>query len=250
LGGETNTTALFTVVSSFLCPSDGIAPVGLGGTTFGNTNYVMNAGWPVSAFETGATANFNYGQPNGMTYTQGVWGIGYASAIRYNDITDGTSKTALCSEWLRGYNVANFQSPVPPSNYDVRRIVWNYPAEMKDGVKLQSMHDGCAAITTNVPGDVATPDGNAYLIGSSWAVGLAWFGERYYHCMTPNTKSCRFNQGGQGDDDAISAASQHPGGVNIAKVDGSVSFMSDSVDLHIWFALGSRNGGESVPDGF
>ena len=34
------------------------------------------------------------------------------------------------------------------------------------------------------------------------------------------------------------------GGVNLLSCDGSVRFVSDSIDLDTWHALGSRNGGE------
>ena len=43
---------------------------------------------------------------------------------------------------------------------------------------------------------------------------------------------------------AVTARSYHPGGVNTANVDGSVDFVSDSVDLTIWRSLSTRNGGE------
>lgn len=41
-------------------------------------------------------------------------------------------------------------------------------------------------------------------------------------------------------------ASRHPGGVNFARGDGSVSFLSDSMDVATLLALGSRNGGEVI----
>jgi prepilin-type processing-associated H-X9-DG protein len=45
------------------------------------------------------------------------------------------------------------------------------------------------------------------------------------------------------------ARSRHPGGVNVALADGSVRFVSQTVDLEAWRALGSRNGNE-VPGNF
>lgn len=39
-------------------------------------------------------------------------------------------------------------------------------------------------------------------------------------------------------------ASRHPGGVNFARGDASVSFLSDTMDMDTLLALGSRNGGE------
>ena len=42
-------------------------------------------------------------------------------------------------------------------------------------------------------------------------------------------------------------ASRHPGGVNFALGDGSVSFLNDSLDVDVYLAMGSRNGDEWVP---
>ena len=40
--------------------------------------------------------------------------------------------------------------------------------------------------------------------------------------------------------------SNHPGGVNVCFADGSVRFVKDSVSPQTWWALGTRNGGETV----
>jgi prepilin-type N-terminal cleavage/methylation domain-containing protein/prepilin-type processing-associated H-X9-DG protein len=45
---------------------------------------------------------------------------------------------------------------------------------------------------------------------------------------------------------AITARSYHPGGVNTAFMDGSVKFITNSIDQATWRALGTRNGGEVV----
>ena len=41
------------------------------------------------------------------------------------------------------------------------------------------------------------------------------------------------------------ARSNHPGGVNITMCDGSVNFASDDIDLTVWRAMGTPNGGEA-----
>jgi prepilin-type N-terminal cleavage/methylation domain-containing protein/prepilin-type processing-associated H-X9-DG protein len=43
-----------------------------------------------------------------------------------------------------------------------------------------------------------------------------------------------------------SARSRHQGGVNVALCDGSIRFVSNSIDLPTWQALGSMNGGEVI----
>ena len=44
----------------------------------------------------------------------------------------------------------------------------------------------------------------------------------------------------------IVARSRHPGGVHCLFCDGSVKFVSDSVDRAVWRALGTRNGQEEI----
>ena len=43
---------------------------------------------------------------------------------------------------------------------------------------------------------------------------------------------------------AVTARSYHPSGINIARMDGSVDFISSSIDLIIWRALGTAADGE------
>lgn len=47
-----------------------------------------------------------------------------------------------------------------------------------------------------------------------------------------------------GESAHAAARSMHPGGVNVAMADGSVTFKNNLIDLWIWRALGTRDGGE------
>ena len=44
--------------------------------------------------------------------------------------------------------------------------------------------------------------------------------------------------------DYVNAMSAHPGGVNSLMGDGSVKFIKNSIDVSVWWALGTRAGGE------
>jgi prepilin-type processing-associated H-X9-DG protein len=46
--------------------------------------------------------------------------------------------------------------------------------------------------------------------------------------------------------DVVNSRSYHPGGVNVAMMDGSVQFVSDSVDRGVWRAAATRDGGETA----
>lgn len=45
---------------------------------------------------------------------------------------------------------------------------------------------------------------------------------------------------------AVTARSHHEAGVNVCRMDGSVGFVSDSIDITIWRGLGTADGGEVV----
>lgn len=45
---------------------------------------------------------------------------------------------------------------------------------------------------------------------------------------------------------AVTSRSYHPAGVNAAMMDGSVQFIASTIDLTIWRAMATRNGGEVV----
>ncbi len=77
----------------------------------------------------------------------------------------------------------------------------------------------------------------------------------YSHVMTPNTISCtgtpdtstyisNATSGGIGA--AITATSNHPGGVNVGFGDGSVKFVKDRSTSRTWWGLGTRAGKEII----
>jgi prepilin-type processing-associated H-X9-DG protein len=45
-----------------------------------------------------------------------------------------------------------------------------------------------------------------------------------------------------------SARSRHPGGVNVVFADCSLRFVTDDVAVNVWKAMGTMNGGETLPD--
>src|SRR5262249_31755575 len=102
----------------------------------------------------------------------------------------------------------------------------------------------------NLPG--TTAGNTSWLLGFSWAMGYPWHTavNRYTHYNTPNKYTCLMSSdtGGLwgGMDGSFPPPGNHPGGVNVCFADGSVRFVKDSVQAQTWWALGSRNGGETV----
>ena len=70
----------------------------------------------------------------------------------------------------------------------------------------------------------------------------------YSHVNTPNGLTCT-NAGGEdpgGVNTAITAQSNHSGGVNVCMCDGSVRFVKDTINPQTWWAIGSRGHGRGA----
>lgn len=66
-------------------------------------------------------------------------------------------------------------------------------------------------------------------------------------CCDPAKVYCDGYAGSYGDM-RWAASSYHPGGVNVGLADGSVGFAGDTINLLVWQALGSINGGGKNPE--
>jgi prepilin-type processing-associated H-X9-DG protein len=113
------------------------------------------------------------------------------------------------------------------------------------GSTLSTALQACAtALQTNT--NVATNKGNRWGWG---ATGITLFNT----VVPPNSSqyafgACRHDRAGCSPDQSVfvNAQSAHPGGVNVALTDGSVRFVKDTIDWGIWWALGTRDGGEAI----
>ena len=87
-------------------------------------------------------------------------------------------------------------------------------------------------------------------MGAFWYTGN-FHTVRYNHIMPPNTWSCEYSDldpitGAIRVYGAYPASSRHPGGVNVLMADGSVRFGKETVGIEVWWALGTRGGGEVI----
>jgi len=256
-------------VSMFLCPSDEAfnpAVSGSGIQDWGDSSYCANNGWPRQA--TGYA-----GERSGHTTTDWPAGNGFIGVhpsyvapwigldeafwlsqgahrpfgwtTSPKNITDGLSKTAAFSERLiqPGINTA-----------DERRMIFGFG----DGVTPLTLENFVTQCMTT--GFVLPAQGASPAIDPSGALGGAWLsqfaecGNIYQHALTPNKRHCRYSPSTQlqtvyayiGTNIAITAGSNHPGGVNVLFGDGSVTFVSNSVDQKVWWGIGSRDKGDST----
>jgi prepilin-type processing-associated H-X9-DG protein len=105
----------------------------------------------------------------------------------------------------------------------------------------QTVYQGCIA---HAPGSSTTTLWPDWPSGDFWHAGSITGGTRYNHVMPPNTWSCCYN--GTHSGGANTASSRHSGVVNVTMADGSVRAVKSSISVTIWWALGSRNGGEVI----
>jgi prepilin-type N-terminal cleavage/methylation domain-containing protein/prepilin-type processing-associated H-X9-DG protein len=221
-GAAANSTGQRVAINTFLCPSDTdrlIAPEG-------HNNY---------SGCTGSNPRMNDGITTGVF--GGMYGPGpyVPTTVGLQAITDGTSQTAAFSERVKGIGLFNDgQGPdrlTPPGS--VLRID-NLPGDAAGVYRV------CFASDPHVAGAALS---GLYSAGSFWHIGTP-YATRYNHVMPPNTWSCA----GQHTDwaGAHTASCRHPGVVNVLFADGSVRAVKNGIALAVWWALGTKAGGEVV----
>jgi hypothetical protein len=83
-------------------------------------------------------------------------------------------------------------------------------------------------------------------VGATWLRGSDRHA-RYAHVFPPNSAFRDCLEDGWISVSLMSARSSHSGGINLVFTDAHAPFVSDSIDITIWRAWGSPNGGEPVP---
>ena len=232
-----NAVAASTSVDLFLCPS-GIGSgsdnsLVLGSASPASSNYVANSGWPSYATgfdgERAVPGQFNGVIPFEHPSRDIPWHGNSRST--FSQISDGSSNTALISERL--IQIGNTIDEI--DNYDPR-LLSRHARERTE--TLAWINDEVLRSHRDVFQSVFT--------GRSWSSGYALTAPAYEHVTGPNSFLGHFNTSETEGDVIASAGSRHPGGVNVVYVDGSTHFISDGVNLEVWWALGARNDGRVV----
>ncbi len=192
--GAHNFPAACSGIRVFICPADPGAGR-IAGSPYAATNYAGNAG----------------GGANGGSLTAASGVFFTASAVRIDDLLDGSSNTALFAERPLG---AGF---------------WELPGSTEPTVAACSAHARAAWNTER---------------GGKWIVGN--YGNTLYnHADAPNgsTSDCTNATQQKG---RMAARGNHTGGLMAAFCDGSVRFVPETVSPAVWSAWGTRAGGEVV----
>ncbi len=175
-------------------------------TAGGAVNYVPNKGTSLLWQDT---------QANGVIY--------YLSNTNFRDIIDGTSSTAAFAERI----VCDGSNSVNTPKTDVYLSALN-PQTQDEAVQM------CLAVdATNLANQFPQ------FMGAPWIDGK----HAYQHIGGPNTRSCGFQPAQKA---SMTAASRHTGGVYVLMCDGATRFNTNSIDITLWRAMGTRNGDEVV----
>jgi prepilin-type N-terminal cleavage/methylation domain-containing protein/prepilin-type processing-associated H-X9-DG protein len=255
LWGLMNATATANQIQSFLCPSDtGLANLtgfifrpGGNSQLVGRFNYPYNIGNnPYNFVATTGTLNgpayfpawnqnmnlFNVGNPLQTNPIQAEQVVNLAK------FTDGTSNTAVFSEWVKGDGIP------PGASADGLGQVYSFP--FLTAVWQYAGLPGEDYLISQECQKATHANQNWTWKGDWWISGQS---ATYTHTQTPNRLACYYPNIGQplsAAVTAIGASSRHPGGVNMAFGDGSVRFVKSTVNAVVYNGIGTPGGGEVV----
>lgn len=235
LGYAANLTVFNTVVTQYLCPSDGEAGKA-------NTNSYFASVGPNTQGSGMSSINGATGRPNSGG-APGLFCYTFNYGIR--ECTDGSSNTIAFSEALvspAGNIKATRRTGMVNVNGNTYYHAFEDAAKTTNTMTLLSACDTKWATSTTAGGDFP----NA--IGARWCMGVSGW-TMFSTVLTPNEKpysACRVGCAGCGIDNTqiMSATSAHPGGVNVVMGDGSVKFIKNSINRQTWVSLGTKAGGE------
>jgi prepilin-type N-terminal cleavage/methylation domain-containing protein/prepilin-type processing-associated H-X9-DG protein len=230
---------------ALLCPSDGPQRQLRSGGSDSQTNYFFSVGDQTARLQHDVSVC-----PAGSLCTvkgmvRGLFGL--QSKVRFSEITDGLSKTAMLAEGLRP-TVAS-----QPASGD-------WPAVNDRSASSNANHTDPKACRESFSGGAYTTTRHA-----AWRLRGAdvWWGRggrvSFNTILRPNGAVCA----SESDGGVMPPTSNHPGGVHVLFADGSARFVTETIDngtcdtatsclpaandrspCGVWGALGSRAGGD------
>ena len=245
-----NYNAFNTAAGIFICPSDPNT-----GAIVSENNYRYNFGG--STPYAGTLTITNQTTVTEVSRGNGAFTIGKGLSVK--DFPDGLSKTAFFSERSKGS--LRVPSTRLPTKDDMVAAPGRPVMVMDPAIDVPKLYSICKGYTpTPDPNNFTSPgrwdrDNLAQATGTTtytdgWPVAM-YMATMYNHVAEPNWQGedCGWWSAfpdTPGEHAIVSARSYHPACVNVCFGDGHVSTVADTIDLNVWRAMGSRNGGESA----
>ena len=188
---------------------------------------------PSDVLAIGSNNSYRYCRGTHPTWPKDPGGAFATQAgYRASQIPDGLSVTAFASERL--------VSDPTRWGFDEARDLILLPAETSSTVE-----DACINWNMNPQSSF----GNSFAgfsAGTSWNSGR-FLHASYYHTFPPNSsyKDC-VSDVSLLHPAVLSPRSNHSGGVNVLYGDGHCTFVKNEIDIRVWQALGTRQGGELI----
>jgi len=235
----TNYEAIVQDLPVFLCPSDGSQ----GFVTVqanrpnGRTNYTQSLGYATGIDDHAGISGRAYSSPGGGAAPfRGPFGR--ATSTRFGHVSDGLSNTAFFAEIKRGPGGGSAVNVADPT--DSR---WLTCSRESDNATLRPTNGN-----RDYPAACNTAGTSSCVKGLQYFRGLTIY-NYYTHTMTPNSRNRDCHEGQAAYYAGhFAARSYHTGIAHVLMGDGSVRGVSDNIDLAVWRAVGSMQGGEPVGD--
>ncbi|MDR1964624.1 MAG: DUF1559 domain-containing protein [Planctomycetaceae bacterium] len=233
-----------------VCPSERVQVIPNG--SMGRNNYTFCVGdFPGRGDTLPSGAGYN---PRGI-FVPFIW-------YNFNAVTDGTSNTAGVSE--RAIHHGRGRLTIATVDTTGTGIIQGFAASGANGttaIPSTTFNPQTCFNKIGTAGSWKTTGVTvtlAYRMGKNWLSGEPHYGG-FMTILPPNSANC-VNGTGSGDTGILPPSSYHSGGVNVGKLDGSIHFISNTIDCGettamcprsgvspygVWGALGSKDGGES-----
>jgi hypothetical protein len=241
-------------ISTYLCPSDPQAKFIVNEPAKISYRGCAGDAWNKSVFST-------------APMPRGLFGFDYDGKIYFsmNSLTDGTSNTIIFSEAGVGRGESGTDT-LSSTNAIAYNASHGDPTGTSGSPRDCFNRKGAGGILSGNAGSgndgtdasANSPCGRSFADGAVHATG-------FHTILPPNSPSCFTTQSyavmGSDSNPLISASSYHAGGVNGGLADGSVRFVTNTIDCGdidvkaatsgfskygIWGGLGSKDGGEST----
>jgi len=256
-GWAINSTVTTSLLSVFVCPSDGISPDRGVPAPFNNSSASASA-----SAQDGLTNNYlasvgpdalypAWANPKGYD-TPGIFTQGGGKTAGVQSITDGTSNTIAYGEALVGDRVieqVKFRDgPVSSLPFAGGGPFTNVSGQFNAVI---ADLNSCQAAFNGTPNPTQA-QGQVNLKGAWWAWDQG--GMSLFNTIVPPSSSqytfgwCQLGTSSwsAADGNYENANSNHPGGANMLFADGSVHFIKGTINIKTYWALGTKAGGEVI----